>query len=402
MALVLASRLAGLAVRSTRVGVGAPRRRGPAGACTTEGQRARHRLRHRAQEVVRTKRWLFVAAVVVVLAGAGVGHLARDRQLGCGHRPDHHDHVRPDRRRPGRSPRRWRPSGTIEPASQANLNFAVSGRVTAVERERRADGDRRSGARHHRRHVAHRPPWPRPRPPWPTTRRSCPPTRRTVRRSAQIASDKANIASAQTQVTSAQSLARRRHPDVDDRRHGGLGQPHRRPAGDRTRLRRPASSAIGVLDGSGGIGGGSGSGASGGVELRRFGLGIRFGASSSSSSSGRPVVVGTDRRGLDRVLHRELHRSTAPRSARCRSATRPPSPCRARPRRSTARSARSGCWPPRPRVSRPSRWSIDVTGSPSGLYGGSSANVSIITEELQNVVVVPTDRHHLQRGRQRP
>ena len=33
---------------------------------------------------------------------------------------------------------------------------------------------------------------------------------------------------------------------------------------------------------------------------------------------------------------------------------------------------------------------IDVTGSPAGLYGGSSATVSIITKELQNVIVVPT------------
>jgi multidrug efflux pump subunit AcrA (membrane-fusion protein) len=33
---------------------------------------------------------------------------------------------------------------------------------------------------------------------------------------------------------------------------------------------------------------------------------------------------------------------------------------------------------------------INVTGSPSGLYGGSSATVSIITEELQGVIVVPT------------
>jgi macrolide-specific efflux system membrane fusion protein len=33
---------------------------------------------------------------------------------------------------------------------------------------------------------------------------------------------------------------------------------------------------------------------------------------------------------------------------------------------------------------------IDVTGSPAGLYGGSSATLSIITEELQGVVVVPT------------
>ena len=33
---------------------------------------------------------------------------------------------------------------------------------------------------------------------------------------------------------------------------------------------------------------------------------------------------------------------------------------------------------------------IDVTGSPTGLYGGTSANVSIIVKELQDVVVVPT------------
>jgi macrolide-specific efflux system membrane fusion protein len=33
---------------------------------------------------------------------------------------------------------------------------------------------------------------------------------------------------------------------------------------------------------------------------------------------------------------------------------------------------------------------IDITGSPSGLYAGSTANVSIITKELSNVVEVPT------------
>jgi multidrug efflux pump subunit AcrA (membrane-fusion protein) len=33
---------------------------------------------------------------------------------------------------------------------------------------------------------------------------------------------------------------------------------------------------------------------------------------------------------------------------------------------------------------------IDVTGSPAGLYGGTSANVSIIVKELQGVIVVPT------------
>ena len=37
---------------------------------------------------------------------------------------------------------------------------------------------------------------------------------------------------------------------------------------------------------------------------------------------------------------------------------------------------------------------INVTGSPAGLYGGSSATVSIITEELQDVIVVPTTAIH--------
>jgi len=33
---------------------------------------------------------------------------------------------------------------------------------------------------------------------------------------------------------------------------------------------------------------------------------------------------------------------------------------------------------------------VNVTGSPTGLFGGTSANVSIIVKELQNVVVVPS------------
>jgi macrolide-specific efflux system membrane fusion protein len=37
---------------------------------------------------------------------------------------------------------------------------------------------------------------------------------------------------------------------------------------------------------------------------------------------------------------------------------------------------------------------IDVTGSPTGLYGGSTATVSITTEELQGVLVVPTTALH--------
>ncbi len=33
---------------------------------------------------------------------------------------------------------------------------------------------------------------------------------------------------------------------------------------------------------------------------------------------------------------------------------------------------------------------VDVTGSPAGLYGGSSATVSILVKQLQDVVVVPS------------
>jgi len=37
---------------------------------------------------------------------------------------------------------------------------------------------------------------------------------------------------------------------------------------------------------------------------------------------------------------------------------------------------------------------IDVTGSPTGLYGGASATVAITVKELQDVVVVPTTAIH--------
>jgi multidrug efflux pump subunit AcrA (membrane-fusion protein) len=37
---------------------------------------------------------------------------------------------------------------------------------------------------------------------------------------------------------------------------------------------------------------------------------------------------------------------------------------------------------------------IDVTGSPSGLYGGASATISIVTLELHGVIVVPTTAIH--------
>jgi multidrug efflux pump subunit AcrA (membrane-fusion protein) len=37
---------------------------------------------------------------------------------------------------------------------------------------------------------------------------------------------------------------------------------------------------------------------------------------------------------------------------------------------------------------------VNVTGSPPGLYGGSSATLSIVAEELYNVVVVPTAAIH--------
>ena len=42
---------------------------------------------------------------------------------------------------------------------------------------------------------------------------------------------------------------------------------------------------------------------------------------------------------------------------------------------------------------------IDVTGNPTGLYAGASADVSIIVKQLNNVTEVPTERHlvHQQR-----
>ena len=45
---------------------------------------------------------------------------------------------------------------------------------------------------------------------------------------------------------------------------------------------------------------------------------------------------------------------------------------------------------------------IAVTGSPSGLYAGSTATVSIIVQQINNVVEVPDGGHLLRRAVRRP
>ena len=111
-------------------------------------------------------------------------------------------------------------SGTIEPASQANLNFGVSGQVTAVEVTAGQtvtagqalatidDTSLTAALAQAQAELAN-------------DQAQLATDQAAGASAAQIASDEANIASAQTQVTSAQTSLSRRHADLDHRRHGG-------------------------------------------------------------------------------------------------------------------------------------------------------------------------------------
>ena len=265
-------------------------------------------------------------------------------------------------------------TGTIEPATTANLNFAVSGKVTAVdvtpgqvvtEGQTLATVDP----------TALNATLAQAQATLANDQAQLATDQADGASATQIALDNANIASAQNQVTSGPDGGGRRHPGVDDGRHGGLGEPDRGPAGHRVlapprrrvpRRRARRGSTAAPADGL---------------------VGFRSPGSSASASAS----TGLHRLVLVVVLAarwwwcRPARTSSTP---RCRAAACPRS-------RSgdQATITPSGATTPvygtvgldRPgghhhRACRRSRWSIDVTGSPSGLYGGTSANVSIIVE----------------------
>ncbi len=198
-------------------------------ACQTEGHRARFGCALSTGNGT-ARRWAVVGAIVVVVAGAGVGTwLATE---GSGAATGLTTSTTVQTVSTGTISQTVSSSGTIEPANQADLDFAVSGRVTAVNvgvgqavtagqalatiddtslsaslavaqatlanDQAQLSADQGNGAS-----------------------------------SAQLASDSANVASAQSQVDERAGFARRRDARLDHRRHGRRGEPRGRPAGHR-------------------------------------------------------------------------------------------------------------------------------------------------------------------------
>jgi membrane fusion protein, macrolide-specific efflux system len=276
-------------------------------------------------------------------------------------------------------------TGTIEPANQANLNFGVSGRVTAVDvgvgqvvsagqaLATIDDSSLSASLAEAQANLAN-------------DQANLANDQTNGASAAQIASDQASIASAQTQVTSAQtSLSEATLVSTI----GGTVAAVNLTQGQQ--VTGSSSSSDSSQSGSGGSGssgsGGSGSSGATGSGSGGSGTGASSGvpssSSSSSSSSAQIVVVSTGsyivNTSVDSTQVSQL--TTGDQATITVSGSTTPVYGTVGTIGLLA-STTSGV-STFPVV-------IDVTGSPAGLFGGSSATVSIITEELQNVIVVPT------------
>ena len=329
------------------------------------------------------KRRVLIGATVVVLAGAGVGTWFATKSSAAA-TPGITTTTSVHTVATGTITQTVAATGTIEPASQANLNFAVSGKVTAVNVT--AGQTVKAGQS-----LATVDPT--------ALNASLAQAQATLANdqaqlatdqaasasATQIALDNANIASAQTQVTTAQT-------DVTDATlvstiAGTVASVSLTVGQQVTGSNSSASSGTGTGSSGTGSSGSSGTGStdasSAGTSSAATSTAASSSSDTSSSSTAQVVVVSTGSyivnasvtsTSVSQVLVGDqatitVSGSTTPVYGTVGSV-------------GLLASTTSGV------SSFPVV--IDVTGSPAGLYGGSSANVTIIVKELQNVVVVPT------------
>ena len=279
-------------------------------------------------------------------------------------------------------------SGTIEPSSQASLNFGQSGRVTAVDVTvgqtvtagqalATIDGSSLTASLAQAQAVLA------------NDQAQLSSDQAAGASSAQIASDQASVDSTQTQVTSAQTALSEAtltstiagtvasvNLTVGQQVSGSSSS-----SGSTAGSSSTSGSAAGSGSSAGGgsfSGGGASSGAAGGASSSSGSS-----SSSSSSTSAQVVVVSTGSYivnttvGSTQIGQLKLgDQATVTVSG---STTPVYGTVGSIGLLATTTSGVSTF----PVV-------IDVTGSPTGLYGGSSATVSIVTQELPGVVVVPT------------
>ena len=323
------------------------------------------------------RKWTIIGAAVVVLAAAGVGIWLGTS--GSSASPLVSTTTTVQTVSTGTITQTASSSGTIEPANQANLNFAVSGRVATVDVSAGQtvtmgqalatidDSSLSASLAQAQAELAN-------------DQAQLATDQAAAASSAQIASDEANIASSQTQVTSAQTALS--EATLTSTISGTVASVSltvgQQVTGSASSASTSSSSTGSGSSGSGGSGlGGTGSSGSGGSST------ASSSSSSSTSSSAQIVVISTgsyivnctvDSSDVSQVKVGDqatitVSGSTTPIYGTVGSVGL----------LATSTSGVSSF----PVI-------IDVTGSPSGVYGGSSATVSIITEELQDVVVVPT------------
>ncbi len=325
-----------------------------------------------------TRRRTVAAVVVVVLGGAGVGTWLATSSSGAS--PLVTTTTSLHTVATGTITKTVASSGTIEPASQADLNFAVAGRVNGVSVSPGQvvaagqavatldDSTLAASLTQAQASLAN-------------DQAQLATDQADGASEAQIASDNAAVASAQTQVAAAQSsLADATLTTPIAGTVASVSVSVGQQVGGGT------SSSAGGTSGSNGSStassAGSGTGSSAGSGSSS-GTGSPSSSSSSSSTAAQVVVVSTGSYVVDASVDSSqvgqvttgdqvvitVSGSTTPIYGTVASV-------------GLLASTTSGV-AAFPVV-------VDVTGSPQGLYGGSSATVSIITEELYDVVVVPT------------
>jgi macrolide-specific efflux system membrane fusion protein len=329
------------------------------------------------------KRWLkrkstIAGAVVVVVAAAGVGTWLATSNSSASPLVTTTTSVQTIAT--GTITKTVASSGTLEPANQANLDFGASGRVTAVNvtagqtvtaGQALATVDSTSLAAALAEAQAT----------LANDQALLSSDQSAGASAAQIASDQANMASTQTQVTNAQtSLADATLTSTISGTVASVNLSVGQQVSGSSSSSSSSSTATGSTSGGSSF---SAGGAAGGLSSTSASSASSSSSSSSSSSTAQVVVVSTGSYIVNASVNSTqvgelkvgdqvtitVSGSTAPVYGTVGSIGL----------LATTTSGVSSF----PVV-------IDVTGSPAGLYGGSSATVSIITEELQDVVVVPT------------
>jgi multidrug efflux pump subunit AcrA (membrane-fusion protein) len=329
----------------------------------------------------RRHKWWIVGAVVLVLAGAGVGTWLATRGTSSG-AAGIVTTTTVQTVTTGTIQQTVAATGTIEPTTTADLDFAVSGRVTAVDvapnqvvtvGQVLATVD-------------------------PTTlNATLAQAQATLANdqaqlatdvadgatTTQIALDDANIASAQNQVTAAQAAVT--DATLVSTTAGTVASVDL-TVGQQVSASASASSS-GAASGTGSTSTGSGAtgtGSSGFSGSAATGSSASAASSSaSSSSSGQVVVVSTG----SYVVNSTVSSSSVSQIQVGDQATITPSGATT-PVYGTVGSIGVVATTTSGVSSFPVV--VNVTGSPTGLFGGTSANVSIIVKELQDVVVVPS------------